>query len=288
MTMGQTLEVAQNIDADWEIDLDDVSGADVAGFTDADSLSADVWPGGGAPSAFQPSVSWIDSGTGRIKLTVGASQTMALGVGVYAMQVWVTANGVRRMGFDGALSISRGRTGTEVATGGRTYTTFDRMKVYASFLQLLHDPENDQAGYQLQIEEASRWLEGLAMRHFRPNQSSTTPLDYSLDHMFLGIGYRRSLLPPSDLIGWIAAGGLMTACNGVDLGVSEVVAKYAIGLVCQSKIGISGGGQWASLAAGYLNAAEEKAKTLTLAIDTDADGVPNQWIDLGSTDTIYG
>lgn len=285
--MGQTLEIAQNIDADWEIDLDDLFGADVTGFTDTDTLSADVWPGGGAPSAFAPTVTWIDSSTGRIRLTVAASQTMTLGVGVYAMQVWVTANGVRRMGFDGALSISRGR-GAETVAAGRAYTTFDRMKTYASFLQLLHDPENDQAGYQLQIEEASRWLEGLAMRHYRPSQSSTAPLDYSLDHMFLGIGYRRSLLPAKELIGWLAAGGLMTTYGGVDLGVMEVVAKYAVGLVCQSKIGIAGGGQWASLAADYLNAAEEKAKALTLCIDTDMDGVPNVWIDLGSTDTIYG
>jgi hypothetical protein len=285
--MGQTLELSQNTDAEWEIDLFDSSNNAVTGFTDDDTLSAVVWPGGGAAAAFEPAATWIDSGTGKIKLAVTASQSASLAPGTYALQVFVVASGLRRMGFDGSLTITRtvGATAT-----GRTYTTFERMKVYAPWLGLVQDQDADLAGFQSQIEEASRWLEGLAIRHYRPNQSSNTPTDYSLDHLFNGWprGNYRSLVPPSELVSWIAAGGLMTEMSGVDLGVSEVVALYAIGLVAMGRPGAVGASSYQQAGYGFKARAEEKAKCLTLLIDTNADGKPDVWIDLGSTDSIYG
>jgi hypothetical protein len=286
--MGQTLETPQNTDAEWEIDLFDSSSNAITGFTDDDTLSAVVWPGGGAAAAFEPSATWIDAATGKIKLSVSASQSASLAPGTYALQVFVVASGLRRMGFDGSLSISR----TVGATAsGRAYTTYERMKIYAPWLGMVQDQDADMAGFQSQIEEASRWLEGLAIRHFRSSQSAGMPTDYSLDHLFMGWprGNYRSLLPPSDLVAWLAGGGLMTATSGLDTGVSEVVALYAIGLVAMGRVGPTGGSSsYTHLAASFKARAEEKAKCLTLLIDTNADGTPDVWIDLGSTDSVYG
>lgn len=267
----------------WTQTLTDADGnVPSPAFSSADVLAATIWPGDDQLAVITlPAPAWTNAAGGVYDLSIPKGSISGLTAGIYRLQVVINPGSNDIVAFDGALELTHA-PGSAVAE--QVYCSYAQMLRYVPWLQRLQDLDEDQAGFAQQRAEAARWLNRKILQHYRGNLSGLVPTDYSLNHLYWGL--RRSLLPQDDMTGYLAAGGLMKTYKGVDLGVIEVVAKYAVGLVCHQQIAPGQGSEYAEFASFYLSWAEERCKTLTVAIDSDGDGVPDIAVDLGSTDLI--
>lgn len=213
--------------------------------------------------------------SGKVDITVSAAITAALGVGeVYEWSLALS---------DASATYARGRfeilagPGSAAAPSVAAYCSLGDVLEIAPWVRLVTVPESDQAGFIDKRVMARKWFDGVILANYRGSTSYGFSDAYG---WFSGSWRRRSSSPDRYISDQLEAGNLV-----VDQAVISVCAKKTIGLIGRGQIGINN--QYAVYGRVYDEEAEADCSAMTVMIDTDADGVGDIPIPLGSTNTLF-
>lgn len=290
-------QVRQGFDADYQVDctfLDPSDGIEKpTGFLAADTPAAKVWPGGGSPTSFQPTVTWIDPlglGTNlyRVLVSFAAADTASLAPGLYQVLGWVVADGRTRELFSAPLEILPGG-GSDASP--RVYCQGPDLGNYGGgrWFRQLQTLESDKTDFLAERGRAADWVHEQILAEFRAKQ---------LDHkrrggplvnfapIFAGVGYDQGpdwgpSAQPDYVIqtaenamrGYLAAGNLISAG---DTRLAEMTARYALYLLADRQPGLAEKGiSWDLVARKFRDQAIGLLVGWVARIDTDGDGIAN-------------
>jgi len=279
--IGETLQLKIGTDRTFRHQARRQDGTAYDDMTSSAVVTANVWAGDDRAALLTITGDATDAATGYFAVAFDSADTADVPEGTYRYEVLAAEGGKTVTIFDGRIRFTA-TAGS--ATAQPTYCTYEDMLRLAPWLDDLADPDEDQIGFAEQRAEARKWLDNLAQKHYRAN-AVIANRQTSLDHL-LGYGYTRGELDTA-LKGWLDDDRLI-----LDDDVIRAVAHYAVAEVLRSKLtpGTVGSGTGYSQFAAYHAAqARGKAATLVLRIDTTetADGEPDVYIQLGTTDTLY-
>lgn len=249
-------------------------------YTDSATFTASFYRGDDQASLFSPTCAWISASAGTFSVTFPSTSTDDLTEGVYRLDVFITENSIKSHAVRASIEvIATAGSGTAPAT----YCSYEDMLLWAPFIRDLVDSQEDQAGFAEQRGQARKWLDNIAQRHYRENGRYSNR-QTSLDHL-LGFGFTRGEIS-TQLKTWLDDNDLI-----LDPDVVACVAHYAISLVLRRTLTgqKSQTTDYSSYAAHFAAEANARAASLVLRIDTTStpDGVPDVFINLGVTDTLY-
>jgi hypothetical protein len=257
----------------------DGTGLPATGFTGADALAAQVWPGDDRPALFAPALAWLDATAATCRLTISAAQSATLAAGQYAVRATVTpGDGLTRAIWRATLVICA-TPGTRVAPA--TYGTSDGLLQLAPWLADLASA-SDQSSFAEPLGRARAWLDKLILRRW------------------VGLG--------GDGSGWAGAGGdgtgsawfgsgaigpsayqraqVAAGCVVVNAELLEIVYHQAAAYALEHAIGDRGGTSYQKLGDRYAARADDLALGCTVELDlsgTLPGAVASIGIPLGSS-----
>lgn len=244
-------------------------------FTGADTLVASVWPGDNITESFAPTMAWVVAASGTATLTITGASTAALAAGVYRLSVWVTVSGAKYLIHEGTLTLTAvAASGTQ----GTVYCTLDDMKREFAQVESIAG-KSDQSGFREQRAEARAWYDSIILRHYSGQQTIVSQTRFSVDNS----PWQRTGLEDPTIRGYLDDDMLLVTTQ-----VKRANALYACSRICAAQITADGSNEYHNLAARFLRQAENIVATTTAELDTDADGVGDIPIDLGSIDVLRG
>jgi hypothetical protein len=275
--LGAILEQALGSDRSYRLTLFDSDGNLVTGLPADAPLAAALWRGGDQAPVVAPAVQWIDPTQGTVLLVVSAADTAGLAVGTYRLRVTVAADGQTLVVFDGALRLT---AAPGAAPPPPVYCGYEDLKLYAPWLDTLHDAAQEQTGFAGERARARQWLDDLILRQYRGGGGGVLGNGPGGGGGLWGA--RRSPGYSPFLVQQLQQDHLI-----VRPAVVEAVAQYALGLICQAQLGRGGWNDYARLASTFAAAAHNAALCLTAEIDTNDDGLAEVVIPLGTTNTFW-
>jgi hypothetical protein len=267
-----TLSVDSGAANAWTITITaEATGLPVEGYTGSEVLAADVWPGDDRPALFHPSMSWVDATAAKVLLTILPAQTAALAPGRYQVRASITpGDGHLRVFFAAWLDV-KGSPGT--ATARPTYGTADEMLRLAPWLTTLQ-AETDQSNFAEALADAREWLDGIILERWAGLYAAGDFLRRQDTFQWTTPG---DVAPAPWMRDALAAGGLI-----VRPAVTRICALYAIAEACEPQLGKAEGTSYQALGRRKRYQAEQLVRSLRAEVDTNADGVADYVINLGS------
>ncbi len=248
-------------------------GDPITGYTGAEALAAEVWPGGDRSDLFHPSVTWSNPAAGALALTVTGAQTAGLDPGRYFGQVILldpAAGPLVAYRWSMDLSAAPG-----LATAPPAYCRGRHLLLHARGWLKKLPSEDDEAGYAEQCGRARTWLDDLILARSR------TAGYLSLGSPGYGSWGGTSSQPNVWLRGLLDGPGLV-----VRDWVIEATAKRALSYLCDGQLGSGDKGsevqalgrRWRTESSAI--AASNDAE---IATGTGPGAVPNLFVHLGSS-----
>jgi hypothetical protein len=270
----QKLEVPIGIDRDWQITARDFNQIPIT-FAGTETLSARVWAGDDQASLFAPTVVFIAAGSGTMKLTVAASQTTGLTVGIYRLQVLSTASGRTFEVADLRLELTH-VPGSAIPPA--VYGTFQDCLQYAAWMNTLADQKEDTSGFVTQRGRARSWLDDILVSRFKYLSYAPSPGTPGFGAWMMQ-GWGRDPIPSKWLRDQLASNFLIVRDQ-----TREIVAKKAIAFVCDQQIDGSDENPYTTLASRFHWQAENLVKVYRAEVDLSGDGFADVLINCGATD----
>lgn len=244
--------------ADYALTLS-AEGGSPPGYTGAELLTAELWPGDDQPVLAELQAVWRDP-PDEITVTISAAVLSAAGVtpALYPCRVRLTAAG--RVSTIARFQLCL-RPAPAAAAPPRVACSLEDMLTLAPWLNSLQSSPGHQAGFLAQRSLARAWLENQIKARWRG------------DRDWLEARLRENRL-------------LLTSAT------RSAAARHAVALVLQSQIGSAatpaaggggggGGGGYIALAERFAREAAAEAAALVAEFDLDDDGRPDLRIDLG-------
>jgi hypothetical protein len=245
-------------------------------FTGDEVMEGVIWAGEDQASAASFSAGWAGSIDGNpdaignpvVGMTVTAGAISSLSPGIYEFRVTIPATDTEI--YRGQIDL---RAGPGTATAPAVYASRKDLLDLVPWMEQLQG-SSDMAGFVEQRALARSWLEDVIHAH-APRGFAGDQLVAPLGSAWLGRGQ------------WLAdelAADHLVVTNQI----KRCVSYYAAGLVLMREPGTRGEREYREIGATYLLAAESIAHTITVEIDTDADGVGDVAIDLSNVQVIRG
>lgn len=271
---NENYQVTRGAGVRLAVTIRDQAGNPITAYDGSQALTTTVWPGGTRAASFDAATTWTDPAQGAISIVMEGADTAALAPGRYQFLTRLDDAGTAVDAYGATLDVLP-FAGTD--PDPKVYTTYDDLLEYGrSWLRQLQS-DDDQAGFARQQARARTWIEGCGHNHFRVASMAMVVGGQAL-------GPRRSGARSTWLQDQFDAGSLMITDE-----IRECVAKKALAYVCEGQVGTGdSAGQYGRLAKVYHGQADYLATTITLSLDTNADGFPDVNLDLSCTDPFYG
>lgn len=275
--MANQLSLVQGSYGAWLLTLRNESDAVITTWTGSATLSATCWRGDDQASLFSPTVAWETPASGTIRLSVSAAQSATLTVGRYLVNLSVT-------GTDGAIIQPVGELAVLPAPGSgtarTTYATYDDMARHAGgWLAKLQRADTDQTGFLEERADARAEFEERLHACFDPD--TTFRVD-SLDHLYPD-NWRRTGMRDDWLIAALLANKLLVTQR-----IKDICSLLALSRICKRQISPTEDKGYANAASHFASEANNLMAMTTVEIDTNADGVGDVTIHLGTLPRIRG
>ena len=273
-----SLSTPVGVDMAWQVKLSGPTGTTWP-YTTADGLSCDVYDGNATGVVFSPTIAWLDAPNGKIKISVAASQTAALAVGEYPLEILLlpASTSLRIAGPPGVL-ILKPASGSVALDP--VYTTYDRMVELAPWIIQCFDPNVHQVGFRRERATARKILDDIILRLYRNTSIGAFASLYVAAVSWAGGGHRRTFLPSTVIQGYLTNNLLF-----VDDKIDRINAWLAIAEVDRQQVGVN------NQLARYGEAARETASSListcNATISVNNDGVPTIAIPLSAANTFF-
>lgn len=268
------LEIIRGASASWTFrGMPRVGASTPEGFGFADPIAAELWAGDDRATTFAPAVAWVDAEACTFRVSIVGAQSAQLEPSAgYQVYVYATAAGERIPLARAALTV-QGSPGS--ADGPKVYCTTEDLEAACGWLPTLTNLAADQAGFARQRGEAREWLDALILAAYRPIGQSS--------HLYGGLGYGGALQADPTMIAALAADGLvLTGPRGRK--AVAACAAYAVHLVLRG----SGDKDLRADGAAFKRSARAKVANLIVDVDTNADGVVDVSLALGTSNTLRG
>lgn len=248
------------------------SGAPVP-LSGQESFNCRYWAGEDAAAAGTLEWAYHDTAAGEVDVTISAAIAGALDPGIYQ---WVLELP------DGSAAYARGSFEITAGPGAMTFTvapycSYSDLLDYCPWVRQIASTETDTAGFLDKRVLARQWFDNVIVSNYRGQSATGFTGSYAA---FTRGWRRRSLLPNRWLSDQLAAGNLI-----VDAQVRRINAYKAASFVGLGQVGINNA--FAQLGQLFDDRAEAECLAQTCLIDTDADGVGDVPIPLGSTNTLF-
>lgn len=281
--MSDLNKIAQGKSESFAAQVRDAAGEPYGAYTGSEGLAGSVRIGRDFPALFAPTLAWISGPDGTIAVTIAGADTAGLDVGRYWLEIHLADDSADL--YEGSIEVTYS-PGTAVALV--SYGTYQRMldmaPGVAKFMR-----ETDLAGFAQQQHDARMWFEDLIHRHHRGTGGFATDTSFGWSSYGGGIGsygavpHRDGRRSP-ELAGWLAADALV-----VTSAVVEAVTAYAVALLYDRQAAtVKDGESFAAVARKFFGRAENAALGIVAELDTDADGITDYTVDLGTCDTREG
>lgn len=259
-----TYSVRRGASLPLDVQLADDQGEPITGYLGTEALACHLWPGGSLPAAATPTAIWASASQGRIAILVSAAQTLALAEGRYRGTLDLTDPLYGPLeAYSFALDVL---TAPGLGTIGLLYASFADMLVHGrAWLRQLQSPDDD-AGFAVQLDIASRWLDDLILARYPTNN---TVLLGDPGYGATVYGVNPGQLPNQWLKAQLLAGALVIRPK-----VVECVAKKALSVVCKGQVGV-GDAKVDYRLLGRIYDTESSAIALTLVAEICTDGTGN-------------
>lgn len=267
--MGYKLALPIGTDKSWQVTLLTEQSQPVTTYTDADTLTATVWAGADQPALFFPTVTWVNSALGTVRIAFLGTDTQGLDPGQYTLRLMVNTVAVPDNYL--VLEASPG-----VAGAYTSYCSHRDMLDYLPSVDTLQDSK-DTEGYARQRQRARTWTDNLIQRN-RANAAGfgTLGLGGPTIYGFWSGWYQQGQDDPI-LQGYLDDDQLIVTPTLV-----EMNAKKALSFVCLAQIGLDEKSTtWQRLGEYFKGEADRLACCYTAMIDRNADGFSDITIPIG-------
>lgn len=228
-------------------------------FLGTDTLATSLWAGHAQPSILSPTTTWVDAPNGVFLVSFLDADTTDFNVGRYRIQTTAKRSTRTSVIFDGWIEItaSPGVEATLLA-----FTHYDDLLQYATWLQDIQTDQDEEAFAHQQSRATNRLIDML-VQQWKPDRiwprfgNAGAVLQWTVGWPSMPPSYwlRQQLIPlvPNSTIPTSMPARFSTTPNFIDPtiattlllydDVKEVVAKYAIAMICEQQIGRAGGGE---------------------------------------------
>ncbi len=242
----ETVTVRQGTALSLTITLANADGP--LAYVGTETLQAIVWAGDDQSALATLTPTWDDAAAGTVSLTIPAATTTSLAPQAYTISLTVVSATVKYEGWRAWLRIE---SGPGAADAPAVWCSYDNMLLYSSWLDDLQS-ESDTAGFAEQRARATQWaieqgmsrardmLESQFQRHAARYNTNTLTWVIPDSGVDLGPQWgRSSYIEPQMLVDLNTWRDRFddTEIVVVDSRMKEIVARYAIGLVCEPQIG---------------------------------------------------
>ncbi len=285
--MSLNLDLQIGTSFDWQLQaLNPDDSVPTGQFLGTDTLLAQLWQGSQDIALATPSITWISATNAQYQISFNNPDTANLALGVYYVRATATRSG------RSASLMPKGSTVTLQPAPGTTtspavYITVADIRVIAGWIDQINAP-NSETGFLQQCSRARSWLDECILRNYRGGNVEL--LGYhglALDSWFTG-GTRRTSLRNPYILGLLQQNALIVTDR-----TKEICAYYALSLICESMLMVSGKpAQYLGLSARYRAEAQRLLSCYTaelnVAGDTDYNGnlIANIPINFSSTNTL--
>lgn len=258
-----TLILTKGIRAEFQLALLDESGTPVAAFTGSDTLTVQIWGGGDGAALATPTATWISAPAGTILLVFTAANLSALEVQPYPVRVTVTSGASTYLAWQGWIDVKPApASGTEPTT----YSTFRDMLDYSGEWLKRLAMGSTYSGFARERHRARSTLDDWILAHpIRDNRGRWALDVYSSQGPGPG--------PDPTIKGYLDDDYLIVTDK-----VREICSRLAIAFVCADQ----NDDEYRSRAAAQYRHAVSLALGYVAQIDTDADGIAEIQIPLGT------
>ncbi len=286
--MALNLDLQIGTSFDWQLQaLNPDDSVPTGQFLNTDTLLAQLWQGAEDVVLATPAVSWLNASNAQYMISWNNADTASLALGVYYVRATAT-----RSGRSAAL-MPKGSTVTlqpapGTTTSPATYITVQDIRAIAGWIDQINAP-NCETGFIQQCARARSWLDENILRNYRGGNVEL--LGYhglALDSWFTG-GTRRTSLRNPFILGLLQQNGLIVTDR-----TREVCAYYALSLICENMLMVSGKpAQYLGMAARARAEAQRLLSCYTAELNiagtTDVNGnlIANIPINFSSTNTLF-
>lgn len=274
--MGERLQMAKGTTGTWIIGLADDQGAPIA-LPDDPGLDAIVWRGDDEAPLFEPIAAVADAGAGEVRLAILANQVAAMEPAEYRLQVGVTVEGARTLGFDGVLELT-GAPGAGEAP--RVLASADDLYRFYGTADLLESLDHERSGFLEARAEARAQVERRLLDGYRPRPGFVRRRGPIFDPI-CGFDRPDPATPPparDQLRAWLAGPELVA-----DEGLRRIASLLAASIVFQRQE-TNGDNTYRAEADRLRGVVDGELRRLTyaLATGTDVPGEPTVEVAPGS------
>jgi hypothetical protein len=257
------------------------------------TFQARVWPGGDLASLFTPATSLIDAAAGKAMVSVSAAQSLTLpSPGLYRLELLITSGGLTVAGFDGQIRFLPSPGSTAIP---QTFCDESDLLSIAPWIEKLAG-DAQWAGFLRERAEATKWLKRQAMSRvdeILEDQASRHGPIALVDPIVPTSGvddgpwWGPSTIPDTTIRDqrttyqtMLDTVGQLMIDSPLDNGLArQIVAHWAVHLVCRTQLGVDSDTPYQALAREFRNQAIRLLVSWTARIDTDADGIANYELD---------
>lgn len=260
----QTLEQARDTSADWAITLKPAPGRPELTYAGTEALEAKLWPGD-QRSAIALTATW-QAAPDSIVVSIPSSAVVALEPGKYRVRVYIDEDKAHAAEFILWLLDS-----PSADTAAKSYCSGRDVLALLPGISRQINAEEDQADFAEQRGLARDWLDAIILATYDPqgrgdNWDLTDPVWSTWDWTQNNDWLREQ----------VDADAVM-----VDQEVKRCSAAYAAYLIARFQPIKRDGPDWRSIASDLLAEAENRARNLTVRLDTDGDDEADLRINLG-------
>jgi hypothetical protein len=274
VAQGTALSIGVTLEDDAGLALTAANG--YIPFTGAEPLACYLWAGADQAIACTPAVAWAVAADATVLITVSSTQTTALAPGIYALRATLTTGDVATF-YECEVQVDPAPGAAAVLP---VYTTYARVLELAPWVKQCFDPTVHLTGFLRERAAGRKYFDNLILRLDRGNSVGVVGGRSAAMQWRLSGGYRRSSLPGTLMIAYLAANNLIVTDQ-----VDRINAWLAAAEIGRQQIGLNNA--YAALGSACAEIASSEISCCTAQIDLNADGVGDIAVPLGAANHIF-